>query len=56
MTNPPGSTITATLPKLDLTSLGSPANTEVTATLKQGDRTVAEGRFLAVPKVLADGD
>lgn len=40
-----GSTITATLPKLDLTSLGSPANTEVTATLKQGSTTVAEGRF-----------
>ncbi len=40
-----GSTITATLPRLDLTSLGSPANTEVTATLTHDGTTVAEGRF-----------
>lgn len=43
-----GSIITATLPRLDLTSLGSPANTEVTATLTDGDGAVVAKDAFAV--------
>jgi 5'-nucleotidase len=40
-----GSSVAVTLPKLDLTSLGSPANTSVTAKLKAGDTTTDLGSF-----------
>lgn len=40
-----GDTVSVTLPKLDLTSLGSPANTSVSATLKSGDDTTDLGSF-----------
>lgn len=40
-----GDSVAITLPKLDLTSLGSPANTSVAATLKSGDGTTDLGSF-----------
>ncbi|WP_082582143.1 5'-nucleotidase C-terminal domain-containing protein [Aeromicrobium sp. Root236] len=40
-----GDSVAVTLPKLDLTSLGSPANTSVTAKLKSGDTTTELGSF-----------
>lgn len=41
----PGAAVSVTLPKLDLTSLGSPKNQTVTASLKDGDTTVDLGSF-----------
>ncbi|MFC5679566.1 5'-nucleotidase C-terminal domain-containing protein [Aeromicrobium endophyticum] len=40
-----GERVSATFPKLDLTSLGSPKNTTVTATLTSGGTTTALGSF-----------
>jgi len=40
-----GDSVSVTLPKLDLTSLGSPANTSVTAKLKSGGTTTDLGSF-----------
>ncbi len=39
------SQVSVSLPKLDLTSTGSPANTSVTATVKDGDTTADLGSF-----------
>jgi 5'-nucleotidase len=41
----PGDTVSLTLAKLDMTSLNSPANTAVTASIQSGGRTVDLGSF-----------